>query len=51
MGGPDMAPHTPPRSGRPGEAVAPLDIAQRPTNFGSRFSTNARMPSRASSVS
>ncbi|PYN95188.1 MAG: branched-chain amino acid ABC transporter [Candidatus Rokuibacteriota bacterium] len=25
MGGPDMAPHTPPRSGRPGEAVAPLD--------------------------
>jgi oligopeptide/dipeptide ABC transporter ATP-binding protein len=27
MGGPDMAPHTPPRSGRPGEAVAPLDSA------------------------
>src|SRR5207244_10583177 len=25
MGGPDMAPHTPHRSGRPGEAVAPLD--------------------------
>jgi len=25
MGGPDMAPHTPQRSGRPGEAVAPLD--------------------------
>jgi DNA-binding beta-propeller fold protein YncE len=24
MGGPDMAPHTPQRSGRPGEAVAPL---------------------------
>src|SRR5438093_9064671 len=29
MGGPDMAPHTPPRSGRPGEAVAPLDDALR----------------------
>src|SRR6266403_2046414 len=29
MGGPDMAPHTPPRSGRPGEAVAPLDDAFR----------------------
>ena len=25
MGGPDMAPHTPQRSGCPGEAVAPLD--------------------------
>src|SRR5438045_8066412 len=25
MGGPDMAPHTPQRSGRPGEAVASLD--------------------------
>jgi len=25
MGGPEMAPHTPQRSGRPGEAVAPLD--------------------------
>src|SRR5438309_11880178 len=29
MGGPDMAPHTPPRSGRPGEAGAPLDDALR----------------------
>src|SRR6267143_886370 len=29
MGGPDMAPHTHPRSGRPGEAVAPLDDAFR----------------------
>ena len=26
MGGPDMAPHTPRRSDRPGEAVAILDI-------------------------
>jgi dehypoxanthine futalosine cyclase/putative menaquinone biosynthesis radical SAM enzyme len=25
VGGPEMAPHTPPRSGRPGEPVAPLD--------------------------
>jgi hypothetical protein len=25
MGGPEMAPHTPQRSGHPGEAVAPLD--------------------------
>jgi hypothetical protein len=25
MGGPDMAPHTPPRSGPPGGAGAPLD--------------------------
>src|SRR2546429_9849347 len=29
MGGPDMAPHTPPRSSRPGEAVARLD-SRRP---------------------
>jgi hypothetical protein len=27
MGGPDMAPHTPPRSGHPGGAVAPLGTA------------------------
>src|SRR5262245_63041330 len=27
MGGPEMAPHTPPRSAVPGEAVARLDIA------------------------
>jgi hypothetical protein len=27
MGGPDMAPHSPQRSARPGEAVALLDIA------------------------
>jgi len=27
MGGPDTAPHTPQRSGRPGEAEAPLDNA------------------------
>jgi len=27
MGGPDMAPQTPQRSGRPGGAAAPLDIA------------------------
>jgi hypothetical protein len=27
MGGPDMAPHTPRRSDRPGEAVAVLDTA------------------------
>ncbi len=29
MGGPEMAPHTPQRSGRPGEAVAPLDTLNR----------------------
>src|SRR5258708_21508596 len=29
VGGPDMAPHTPQRSGRPGEPVAPLDTPQR----------------------
>ncbi len=27
MGGPDMAPHTPQRSERPGQAVALLDMA------------------------
>ena len=27
MGGPEMAPHTPPRSERPGEPVALLDNA------------------------
>jgi hypothetical protein len=27
MGGPEMAPHTPQRSARPGEAVARLDNA------------------------
>ena len=26
MGGPDMAPHTPPNARRPGKAVAALDI-------------------------
>jgi len=26
MGGPEMAPHTPQRSGRPGEAGVPLDL-------------------------
>jgi len=26
MGGPEMAPHTPQRSSRPGEAVARLDL-------------------------
>jgi hypothetical protein len=29
MGGPDMAPHTLQRSGRPGGAVTPLDDARR----------------------
>ena len=29
MGRPEMAPQTPQRSGRPGEAVAPLDTPQR----------------------
>jgi len=29
MGGPDMAPHTPPRSGPPGEAGVPLGVAGR----------------------
>jgi hypothetical protein len=29
MGGPEMAPHTPQRSGRPGKAVASLDIHAR----------------------
>src|SRR5881296_996719 len=29
MGGPEMAPHAPQRSGRPGEAVAPLDTLNR----------------------
>jgi hypothetical protein len=28
MGGPEMAPHIPPRSTRPGEAVAGLGIAR-----------------------
>src|SRR5882724_735868 len=28
MGGPDMAPHTPPRSGAPGEPGVPLDLAE-----------------------
>ena len=28
VGGPDMAPHTPQRSGCPGEAEAPLDHAR-----------------------
>jgi aminodeoxyfutalosine synthase len=31
VGGPDMAPHTPQRSGRPGEPVAPLDHPPRGT--------------------
>jgi len=30
MWGPEMAPHTPHRSARPGEAVARLGIARRP---------------------
>ena len=30
MGGPEMAPHTPPRSGRPGEAVAALANPREP---------------------
>src|SRR6267143_7098231 len=29
MGGPEMAPHTPPRSGSPGKPVAPLDTPPR----------------------
>ncbi len=29
MGGPDMAPHTPPRSERPGGPVALLDLPVR----------------------
>lgn len=29
MGGPDMAPHTPQRSQRPGKAVTLLEFAQR----------------------
>jgi hypothetical protein len=29
MGGPEMAPQTPQRSGHPGKAVAPLDTPQR----------------------
>src|SRR6267378_3259029 len=37
MGGPDMAPHPPQRSGRPGEAVAPLgrllDVTDLRTHF------------------
>jgi len=28
MGGPDMAPHSPQRSARPGQAVARLDLAE-----------------------
>jgi hypothetical protein len=34
MGGPDMAPQTPQRSERPGEAVAPLDTPQRSGHSG-----------------
>jgi hypothetical protein len=30
VGGPDMAPHTPPRSERPGEPGALLDLAAAP---------------------
>jgi len=33
VGGPEMAPHTPRRSGRPGVAAAPLDYP-RETNVG-----------------
>ena len=42
MGGPDMAPQTPQRSGHPGEAVAPLDYASASA---SAPSTPARSPS------
>src|SRR6267142_724783 len=34
MGGPDMAPHTPPRSERLGEAGAPLDTPARSERLG-----------------
>ena len=36
MGGPDMAPHTPPRSGRPGEAGVPLGVAGVPLGVAGR---------------
>ena len=53
MGGPEMAPQPPQRSGRPGEAVAPLDTAgggvanaERPAP--QRSDARRRVPSRRS---
>src|SRR5207244_1003026 len=37
MGGPEMAPHTPPRSGRSGKAGAPLDTARAPSASAARY--------------
>src|SRR5215813_15480298 len=50
MGRPEMAPQTPQRSGRPGEAVAPLDTPPRPSvvrmllGSGPRFARDAMGP-------
>ena len=44
MGGPEMAPHTPQRSGRPGEAVAPLGQTGSYAIQTDLMLTNSRMP-------